>query len=99
MSDKAIRGYNKRLPQDAQLANESGLVELVRFNGPVHFLCGGWECHSMSLAGYKKGMEDERFLYFLDMVKRFNILQMEQHPSPLFLENVENVENTLKTRG
>ena len=39
----------------------------------------------MSMAGFKKGMEDERFLPFLDMIKILNFLQSEQHPSPLYL--------------
>ena len=37
------------------------------------------------MAGNKKGMDDERFLPFLDMVKILNFLQAEQHPQPLFL--------------
>ena len=85
LPDRAIRGYNKRVPQDIKLITESDLVSLVQFNGPVHFLCGGWECQSMSKAGNRKGMEDERFLPFLDMVKILIFLQAEQHPKPLFL--------------
>ena len=85
LPDRAIRGYNKRVPQDIKLIAESDLVSLIQFNGPVHFLCGGWECQSMSMAANKKGMDDERFLPFLDMVKMLNFLQAEQHPQPLFL--------------
>ena len=39
----------------------------------------------MSMAGKHKGMDDERFEPFLDMVKILNFLQTEQHPSPLYL--------------
>ena len=85
LSDRAIRGYNKRVPQDIKLITESDLVSLLQFNGPVHFLCGGWECQSMSMAGNRKGMDDERFLPFLDMVKILDFLQAERHPQPLFL--------------
>ena len=60
-------------------------MSLVQSNGPIHFLCGGWECQPMSMAGLHKGLEDDRFLPFLDMVKILNFLQAEQHPSPLFL--------------
>ena len=59
LPDKAIRAYNKWLPQDVQLVTESDLVHLVQNNGPVHFVCGGWECQSMSMAGHQKGLEDE----------------------------------------
>ena len=33
LPDKAIRGYNKRLPQNIQLVTENDLVSLVQFNG------------------------------------------------------------------
>ena len=59
--DKAIRGYNKRLPQDIQLVTENDLIQLVHNNGLVHFLCGGWECQPMSMAGNQRGLNDERF--------------------------------------
>ena len=38
----------------------------------------------MSMAGNHEGMEDERFEYFLDMVKIIKYLQKEQNPSPLY---------------
>ena len=85
LPDKAIRGYNKRLPQNIALVSKSDLIDLVKNNGKVHFICGGWECQSMSMAGKHKGMEDDRFPPFLDMVKIVNFFQLEQHPRPLYL--------------
>ena len=82
---KATRAYNKRLPQDVQLVTESDLIHLVQNNGPVHFLCGGWECQSMSMAGHQKGLEDERFLPFLDMIKILNFFQKEQFQNNTYL--------------
>ena len=64
-------------------------MHLVENNGPIHFLCGGWECQSMSMAGLHKGMDDDRFLPFLDMVKIINFLQANQEQQPLYL-----LENT-----
>ena len=69
LPDRAIRAYNKRLPQDIRLVTENDLIQLVHNNGPVHLLCGGWECQPMSMAGNKRGFNDERFTSFLDMVK------------------------------
>ena len=43
LRDKAIRGKNKRIPQNIQLDKENDLVSVVQFNGPVNFICGGWE--------------------------------------------------------
>ena len=48
LPDKAIRGFNKRLPQNIKFVGESELTSLVRDHGPVDFLCGGWECQSMT---------------------------------------------------
>ena len=44
LPDKAIRGFNKRLPHDIKFVGESELTTLVRDHGLVDFLCGGWEC-------------------------------------------------------
>ena len=85
LPDKAILNYNKRLPQNIELVTEADVVHLVQNNGSIDFVCGGWECQSMSMAGHHKGMEDERFLPFLDMVKILNFLQQEQSIKPLFL--------------
>ena len=85
LPDKAIRGYNKRLPHNIALVTVSNLMQLMKHNGNVHFICGGWECQSMSMAGLHKGMEDDRFPPFLDMVKIVNFLQKEQPTKPLYL--------------
>ena len=85
LPDSAIRGYTKRLKQNIALIDESDLISLVQYNGPVHFVCGGWECQPMSLAGLHQGLDDSRFDCFLDMVKILNYLQKEQKPSPLYL--------------
>ena len=74
LPDSAIRGYSKRVPQDIALVDETSLKSLVQINGPIHFMCGGWECQSMSMAGMHRVMEDEMFDYFLDMVKIVNYL-------------------------
>ena len=85
LPDRAINGYNKRIPQNIALISEIDMHELVTNKGPIHFICGGWECQSMSLAGHHLGIEDERFMHFLDMICIVNYLQERQHPQPLFL--------------
>ena len=75
LPDSAIRAYNKRLPQDVSLIQERDLVSLVQYNGPIRFICGGWEFQPMSLAGMHGGMEDQRFNGFLDIIKILNFLQ------------------------
>ena len=85
LPDRAIRGYNKRLPHNTQFVGESELTNLIRNNGPIDFICGGWECQSMSLAGKHLGMEDDRFMPFLDMIRIVNFLQAKQTTKPLYL--------------
>ena len=75
LPDKAFRGYDKRLPQNIQFVGDSELTNLIRDNGSVDFICGGWECQSMSLAGKHLGMEDDRFMPFLDAIRIINFLQ------------------------
>ena len=85
LPDRAINGYNKRLPQNIAFISEIDMHDLVSIKGPIHFICGGWECQSMSLAGQHLGIDDERFMHFLDMICILNYLQKEQHPTPLYL--------------
>ena len=85
LPDKAIRGHNKRLPQNISLVGESDLSTLILNKGPIDFICGGWECQSMSMAGKHKGMDDDRFTPFLDMVRTLNFLQKNQISPPLYL--------------
>ena len=85
MPDKAIRGHNKRLPQNISLVGESDLSTLILNKGPIDFICGGWECQSMSMAGKHKGMDDDRFTPVLDMVRTLNFLQKNQISPPLYL--------------
>ena len=89
LPDSALRGHNKRLPQDIRNVCEDDLNALIQNKGEVHFICGGWQCQSMSMAGPQTGMDDRRFPTFLNLVKIINILQRVQTKSPIYC-----VENT-----
>ena len=89
LPDSALRGHNKRLPQDIRNVNEDDLNALIQNKGEVHFICGGWQCQSMSMAGPQTGMQDKRFPTFLNLVKILNILRRVQTKSPIYC-----VENT-----
>ena len=70
------------------MVGENELQELMQNKGEVHFVCGGWQCQSMSMAGPQTGMDDIRFDPFFSMVKIINILQAVQCMPPLYcLEN------------
>jgi DNA (cytosine-5)-methyltransferase 1 len=64
----------------------------------VSVLTGGFPCQPFSVAGYRKGFDDERGNVFWEIHRLINELQ----PDVVFLENVKNLEshdngNTFKT--
>lgn len=55
---------------------------------PTDILCGGFPCQAFSVAGYRKGFEDDRgnlFFRIMDLAK-------ELQPHVIFLENVKNLQ-------
>jgi len=64
----------------------------ILFDNKIDVLNGGFPCQAFSIAGERKGFEDERGNLFLAIVELIN--QMEkysQKPRILFLENVKNL--------
>lgn len=58
----------------------------------VHVLTGGFPCQSFSIAGYKKGFDDNRGSLFFQIIRLLN--EMKEHgnlPQVVFLENVKNL--------
>lgn len=54
---------------------------------PIDILTGGFPCQAFSIAGYRKGFEDDRGNLFFDIIRYINALQ----PKVVFLENVKNL--------
>lgn len=55
---------------------------------PVDVLVGGFPCQAFSVAGYRKGFNDERGNLFFEIVRIIN--ELKYKPSALLLENVKN---------
>lgn len=53
----------------------------------VDILTGGFPCQAFSIAGYRKGFEDDRGNLFFDILRYIKILD----PKVVFLENVKNL--------
>ncbi|MGP1583293.1 MAG: DNA cytosine methyltransferase [Candidatus Altimarinota bacterium] len=57
---------------------------------PDHdILCGGFPCQAFSIAGYRKGFEDERGNLFFDVAR----ILKKKRPKVVFLENVKNLKS------
>jgi len=54
---------------------------------PPDILAGGFPCQAFSIAGNRKGFEDERGMLFFDIIRFAEILS----PRVIFLENVKNL--------
>ena len=58
---------------------------------PVDILCGGFPCQAFSIAGYRKGFEDDRGNVFFEIIRLIN--ELKKKPKVLFLENVKNFKS------
>ncbi|MDE5655195.1 MAG: DNA (cytosine-5-)-methyltransferase [Clostridia bacterium] len=55
----------------------------------IDILTGGFPCQAFSIAGDRKGFEDERGNLFMSIIKLVNL--MSKKPRVIFLENVRNL--------
>jgi DNA (cytosine-5)-methyltransferase 1 len=59
----------------------------------IDVLVGGFPCQAFSIAGYRRGFDDERGNLFLSIVEMIRLLEVRHgKPSVLFLENVKNLQ-------
>lgn len=55
----------------------------------INILVGGFPCQAFSIAGYRKGFEDDRGNIFFDIIRYIKA----QKPRVIFLENVKNLSS------
>tara|TARA_B110000008_G_C16957048_1_gene558632 strand:+ start:373 stop:1371 length:999 start_codon:yes stop_codon:yes gene_type:complete len=55
---------------------------------PIDVLVGGFPCQAFSIAGYRKGFDDNRGNLFFEILRL--VKELKEKPKVLFLENVKN---------
>ncbi|MFD2658540.1 DNA cytosine methyltransferase [Gracilibacillus thailandensis] len=85
IDEKASQTY--QLNHNHELVTED-INEVSSADIPDHdILLAGFPCQAFSIAGYRKGFEDERGNIFLQVVR----VLRDKRPSIVFLENVKNL--------
>ncbi|MBE6049167.1 MAG: DNA (cytosine-5-)-methyltransferase [Clostridium sp.] len=83
--------------QDLKVAYEKKHEEILKEK--IDVLLGGFPCQAFSIAGERKGFEDDRGNLFLSIVELINQLdKIHGKPRILFLENVKNLKSHDKGR-
>ena len=78
-----VKGIENKYLDDAPIWSDSSTFDGNPWFGKVDWIIGGFPCQPWSVAGERKGKEDERWLW--DDIKQ---IIMSVRPKGLFLENV-----------
>lgn len=89
----ACETYSLNHTPDKLIENDVYNLDISQL-GAIDLLAAGFPCQPFSVAGYRKGFEDERGNHFEQIMKIVDALQ----PQVLFLENVKNFRNHDKGR-
>lgn len=75
--------------------NVESLLKKKMVAEPIDVLTAGFPCQAFSIAGYRKGFEDDRGNLFWSIVDTIKLFEKHQGAKPrvLFLENVKNLKN------
>lgn len=85
IDEKACQTYSSNF--NHLLINKDMKFVLPEELPSIDILTGGFPCQAFSIAGYRKGFNDDRGNLFFDILRYIEILQ----PKVVFLENVKNL--------
>lgn len=73
--------------RDITRVTDGHIRQLIRDQGHIDCICGGFPCQSFSIAGKRGGFDDTRGTLFFEIMRIANIVR----PRYLFLENVKGL--------
>lgn len=79
--------YSKNNPQTNLDPRDIHDVKAEDIESPVDVIVGGFPCQAFSIAGYRKGFEDERGDLFFELLRFIKA----KKPKAIFIENVKNL--------
>lgn len=96
-----MREANKQIMKLEEQQKEKYYEKMkeIILNQEIDILNGGFPCQAFSIAGERKGFEDERgnlFLSIIDLIEQLG--EKHRKPRVLFLENVKNLKSHDKGR-
>lgn len=89
IDEKASITYKKNFKHTLVTKDMTKVTKDDLLNIEIDILTGGFPCQAFSIAGYRKGFNDDRGNLFFDILRYIDILQ----PKVVFLENVKNLSS------
>lgn len=102
ISEFPSKVLTKKYPNTPNLGDMCNLPDLIQSKEifAPDIICGGTPCQAFSLAGWKKGLDDDRgnlTLKFVDIIEKNDAVRLTQGKSPT-LALWENVEGVLRDK-
>lgn len=84
----AAKTYRENFPETEMIEQDITTLNPETLK-KVDILLAGFPCQAFSIAGYRKGFEDERGNLFFDVMRLAKVIK----PKVIFLENVKNLQS------
>ncbi len=86
LDENAVKTYKENFPEVSIVNYDIAKLEPTSVPD-VDIIVGGFPCQAFSIAGYRKGFDDQRGVLFFDLMR----IVEEKKPRVIFAENVRNL--------